>query len=106
MAVRVATVATAADTGAVVAYTDLVLPGGAPRHVWQWGTLVDRDHRGHRLGTAVKVANLGRLQRDYPERALVSTGNDETNAWMVSINEALGFELVELCRMHHRVLAG
>jgi GNAT superfamily N-acetyltransferase len=102
---RLTTVALTADTGAVVAYTDLVLPAGAPQHVWQWGTLVDRDHRGHRLGTAVKVANVRRLQQDHPERKLVTTGNDETNAWMVSINEALGFELVELCRMHHRVLA-
>ncbi len=103
---RVTTVAVHAESGAVVAYTDLILPAGAPQRVWQWGTLVDRAHRGHRLGTAVKVENLRRLQRDHPERTTVETGNDETNAWMVSINEALGFEVVELCRMHHRVLAG
>ncbi|MEO7236360.1 MAG: GNAT family N-acetyltransferase [Lapillicoccus sp.] len=103
--VRLTTVAVEEATGAVVAYTDLVLPSGAPTQVWQWGTLVDREHRGHRLGTAVKVENLRRLQQDHPERTVVGTGNDETNAWMVSINEALGFELVELCRMYHRVLA-
>lgn len=102
---RLTTVAVEQRTGAVVAYTDLILPSGAPAHAWQWGTLVDRAHRGHRLGLAVKVANLQRLRADYPERTLVGTGNDETNSWMVGINEVLGFELVELCRMYHRVLA-
>lgn len=101
---RLTTVAVEQRTGAVVAYTDLILPSGAPSHAWQWGTLVDRTHRGHRLGLAVKVANLQRLQADHPERTIVGTGNDETNEWMVGINEALGFELVELCRMYHRVL--
>ncbi len=101
---RLTTIAVAEATGEVVAYTDLVLPSGAPRNVWQWGTLVDRAHRGHRLGLAVKVANLRRLQQDHPERTVVGTGNDETNSWMVGINEALGFELVELCREYHRIL--
>lgn len=101
---RLTTVGVEQRTGAVVAYTDLVLPSGVPSHAWQWGTLVDRDHRGHRLGMAVKVANLQRLQKDYPDRTLVGTGNDETNTWMVAINEALGFELVELCRIYHCVL--
>ena len=101
---RLTTVAVEQRTGAVVAYTDLILPSGAPSHAWQWGTLVDRAHRGHRLGLAVKVANLQRLQADHPERTIVSTGNDETNGWMVGINEALGFEVVELCRIYHRVL--
>ena len=102
---RLTTVAVERRSGTVVAYTDLILPSGAPSHAWQWGTLVDREHRGHRLGLAVKVANLQRLQADHPERTIVGTGNDETNSWMVGINEALGFELVELCRMYHRVLA-
>lgn len=102
---RLTTVAVEQSTGTVVAYTDLVLPSGSPTHVWQWGTLVDRPHRGHRLGTAIKVENVRRLQEDHPERSVVATGNDETNSWMVNINEALGFHLVELCREYHRVLA-
>jgi hypothetical protein len=71
---------------------------------WQWGTLVHREHRGHRLGMAVKVENLRRLQADHPERRRVVTGNDDTNSWMVSINEDLGFRIVELCPAYQRHL--
>ena len=87
-----------------MAYTDLVLPSGAPSKVWQWGTLVDREHRGHRLGMAVKVANLRELQRAHPERETVGTGNDATNSYMVGINVELGFRVVELARMYRKVL--
>jgi hypothetical protein len=61
------------------------------------GTLVRRDHRGHRLGSAVKVANLEALQRDRPDVTTVETQNAEQNPWMVSINERLGFEPVAVC---------
>ena len=49
-------------TATVVAYTDLLMPGEDPGAVFQSGTLVRREHRGHRLGLAVKVANLRFLQ--------------------------------------------
>jgi len=78
----------------VVAFSDLVLQDGGSTRVSQWGTLVRRDHRGHRLGTAVKVANLAEVQRRHPERTEVHTTNAETNAAMVGINETLGFRAV------------
>ena len=90
--------------GEVVAYSDLVLPAGAPTTVFQWGTYVHREHRGRRLGMAIKVENLRRLQADHPERRRVVTGNDGTNSWMVSINEALGFHVVELSPAYKRKL--
>lgn len=96
--VRLTTVAIAEEgeqAGDVVAYTDIVLPSGAPTRAWQWGTYVHRAHRGHRLGMAIKVENLRRLQADHPERDRVVTGNDGTNDFMVSINEELGFRIVE-----------
>jgi GNAT superfamily N-acetyltransferase len=102
--VRLTTVAVHEATGDVVAYTDLMLPSGAPSVAWQWGTLVHKAHRGRRLGMAVKVENLRRLQGDHPERQRVVTGNDDTNAWMVSINEDLGFRIVELCPAYQRRL--
>ncbi len=79
-------------SGVVVAYTQLVLPSYDARFVHQWGTLVHRDHRGHRLGTAVKVANHRALQAgaDVSGRRAV-TWNAEVNDHMIGINERLGF---------------
>jgi GNAT superfamily N-acetyltransferase len=79
--------------GRVVAYTDLVTLAHDQPWVMQWGTLVHRDHRGHRLGLAVKAANLLQLLRSGAElngRRLV-TWNAEVNSHMIGINERLGF---------------
>jgi GNAT superfamily N-acetyltransferase len=84
--------------GDVVAYTDLIVQPEPSTDAWQWGTLVRRDHRGHRLGIAVKVANLG-LLASQTSRARVLTTNAETNSHMVDINVRLGFEAVEVCPM-------
>ncbi|KJK13218.1 hypothetical protein UB45_04470 [Terrabacter sp. 28] len=82
-------------TGVVAAYTDLSVPAGDPDVVFQWGTLVLPEFRGHRLGMAVKVANLDELARIAPDRRSVQTMNDEQNPWMVQINKDLGFEIIE-----------
>ncbi|HWU20194.1 MAG TPA: GNAT family N-acetyltransferase [Nocardioides sp.] len=78
--------------GTVAAYSSLVLTEPDPDWVFQWGTLVDPAHRGHRLGLAVKVANLRLLQRDprAAGRRLV-TWNAGVNDHMIAINERLGF---------------
>lgn len=87
------TVALAPD-GAVAAYTDLMAPSHDTTHVYQWGTLASREHRGHRLGLAVKVANLRLLQRERPDVTRLTTYNAEVNAHMIGVNEALGFRPV------------
>jgi GNAT superfamily N-acetyltransferase len=84
-------------TGDVVAYTDLMMPRAPSRDVHQWGTLVHRDHRGHRLGMAVKVRNLQQLAAVDSGRLRVMTCNAETNHFMVDINIRLGFEAIEVC---------
>jgi GNAT superfamily N-acetyltransferase len=76
-----------------VAQSDLALQTEGDTAV-QWGTYVHRDHRGHRLGAAVKVANLRAVQRERPDIRRIDTSNAETNSWMVSINERLGFEIL------------
>lgn len=80
--------------GEVVAYTELVVPATG-RTAYQWGTLVLPEHRGHRLGLAVKLTNLRFLQWDRPDLMTVTTYNAESNAPMVAVNQALGFVPVE-----------
>jgi GNAT superfamily N-acetyltransferase len=81
---------------AVVAYSVAATSNDDHRHVDQWGTLVDPAHRGHRLGLAVKCAMLRALSDGFPDKAFIETTNAETNAHMVAINEALGFEVVQV----------
>jgi GNAT superfamily N-acetyltransferase len=80
--------------GEVVAYTDLATTVHEPDRAYQWGTLVRREHRGHRLGVAVKVANLRLLQRENPGVRRLTTYNAEVNSHMVGVNEAMGFRPV------------
>ncbi|GAA4710397.1 GNAT family N-acetyltransferase [Nocardioides conyzicola] len=77
--------------GEVVAYSDLVTTVHEPGRAYQWGTLVRSDARGHRLGLAVKVANLRQLQERRPDIRELITYNAEVNAHMIGVNERLGF---------------
>ena len=49
------------------------------------------EHRGHRLGTLVKVANLYHARAERPELLVIDTCNADSNPYMVRINEAMGF---------------
>jgi GNAT superfamily N-acetyltransferase len=44
-------------SGALAAWTMLALDADVSDHAWQQTTIVDPDHRGHRLGLLVKVEN-------------------------------------------------
>jgi len=92
--VKVSTGALAAD-GRLVAYTDLVLTAHESERAYQWGTLVHPDHRGHRLGLAVKVANVRLLQETHPQITTVVTFNADVNAPMVAVNDRVGFRPVQ-----------
>jgi GNAT superfamily N-acetyltransferase len=89
--------------GTVVANSDLGVPREADE-AHQWGTLVHPEHRGHRLGAALKVANLKALMERQPDVARVITTNAETNAWMVAINDRLGFRPVAMVPSFRRLL--
>jgi len=80
----------------VVAQSTLAVPLADGTTVYQWGTMVHRDHRGHRLGLATKAVNLREVQAFRDDLTLVTTQNAETNDYMVSINEKIGFRPVEV----------
>jgi len=80
----------------VAAHSTLAVPRGESTTVYQWGTFVHRAHRGHRLGLATKAVNLRAAQAFRDDLTLVTTQNAETNDFMVSINEKLGFRPVEV----------
>jgi GNAT superfamily N-acetyltransferase len=77
--------------GRLVGFTDLQVPLGRPERAFQGGTLVLREHRGHRLGALMKAAALRELAAEFPGVRRISTYNSESNTPMVAVNEALGF---------------
>jgi GNAT superfamily N-acetyltransferase len=92
---RYETLALTADRE-VVAHSTLAVPLTESTTVYQWGTFVHRAHRGHKLGLAAKAVNLRAAQAFRDDLTLVTTQNAETNDFMVSINERMGFEPVEV----------
>jgi GNAT superfamily N-acetyltransferase len=86
----VGAVAVHRPTGRSVAYTTMGVPLSEPVRAYQWDTLVLAEHRGHRLGTLVKLAGLQRLVDEAPEVRFISTWNAQENAPMIRVNDALG----------------
>jgi GNAT superfamily N-acetyltransferase len=88
-----ASVARRLHDGALVAFTDLLTKVHDPDNVFQDGTLVVREERGHRLGLLVKLANLDRLRAAAPDALRMHTSNADTNVWMAAVNDAMGFRV-------------
>jgi GNAT superfamily N-acetyltransferase len=82
------------STGRLVGYSDLGVPQGASVG-YQWDTIVRSEHRGHRLGLLLKLANLRALKTQLPEVRYLNTWNDDDNRHMVAVNERLGFDVME-----------
>jgi hypothetical protein len=79
----------------MVALTEMMTTVHQPDLGWQGGTLVLSEHRGRRLGMAVKVANLRAFQSEFAKVRVVHSWNAEANGPMVAINDMLGFRPVE-----------
>ncbi len=91
---RGTTVAAAAldrSTGRMVGLSEVLLPHTNSRVAAQGDTLVLREHRGRRLGLAVKLAVLDELARNHSAVRYVVTYNAAENAPMLAVNAALGF---------------
>lgn len=91
---KVSTVARHDATGTLAGFTEIAVPLGAPESAWQHDTLVRREHRGHGLGLAMKVANLAEVESRHPAVRTVSTWNAADNEHMIAVNEEMGFAAV------------
>lgn len=80
--------------GRLAAYTQMGGGSGNPGRLYQWDTFVRPEHRGRRLGMAVKVPNLRSLQADLDQPAVLHTWNAPENAPMIAVNRHLGFRAI------------
>jgi GNAT superfamily N-acetyltransferase len=78
-------------SGRLVGFSYLSVPRQKGRAVQQYATLVLREHRGHRLGMLLKIANLVHLAGYSPGHPSILTFNAEENRPMLDVNEAVGF---------------
>ncbi|WP_433494420.1 N-acetyltransferase family protein [Micromonospora sp. CA-248089] len=78
-------------SGRLVGWTQLSLDASSTDHAWQQITLVDPDHRGHRLGLLCKAGNLEYALAHEPALRAVDTWNAVANRHMVAINDQLGY---------------
>jgi GNAT superfamily N-acetyltransferase len=99
---KVTTVARHDASGRLVGFTEVAIPLGAPESAWQHDTLVVREHRGHGLGFAMKLANLLAVHERHAEVRRINTGNAEENAPMIAVNEDLGFRVEAHSTEWHR----
>ncbi|WP_214108945.1 GNAT family N-acetyltransferase [Acrocarpospora catenulata] len=99
------TVARHRETGRLAGFTQLNTEGG---RISPWGrqtdTAVLREHRGHRLGLAVKVANTAWFIESEPQVRTIATWNAVTNSRMIAINERMGFRLLDIWHEWERKL--
>jgi GNAT superfamily N-acetyltransferase len=89
-------VAALADaTGAMAAFTGVLVDPESPSWGFQQLTAVTRPHRGHRLGLLVKTAMLELLASAEPQVEWIQTGNAASNEHMIAVNEQLAYRVVE-----------
>jgi mycothiol synthase len=79
--------------GACVGGTEVHYEPWDPEVVLQQNTGVDPAHRGLGLAKWVKAAMLLRIRDEWPDAERVRTGNAYSNAAMLAVNDALGFEV-------------
>ena len=79
----------------LVAWTKIAGDLVSEAHAWQNITLVAPEHRGRRLGTLVKIANLAHVRALRPGLERIDTCNAASNEHMLRINRAMGFRPID-----------
>jgi GNAT superfamily N-acetyltransferase len=81
-------------TGELAGHTVVVVDAERPQIGDQHDTSVVAAHRGHRLGLLLKADMVRWLMDAEPSLATVDTWNMESNAFMIGVNERLGYEVL------------
>lgn len=84
------TIAIESRTGEVVGYTQLTVSRTDPATAYQWDTFVTAEHRGHRLGGLMKLANFDVVTSRHVAPRRIRTENSVLNQPMIAVNDALG----------------
>lgn len=79
------------ETGAVAALTGMVLRPGRLDLCWQRDTAVVARFRGLGLGRVVKAAMMRGLIAEFPELGRIVTNTAADNAYMIRVNEQIGY---------------
>jgi GNAT superfamily N-acetyltransferase len=87
------TAITKEDNGDISGLTEVTYNPHKSTLIYQSLTGVKDKYRGKGLGKWLKAAMLLRIREDFPEVKIVITGNANSNAPMLSINDRLGFKV-------------
>lgn len=86
------TVAAVDETdGAVVGFSELVVPGDGSGDGQHYGTAVLPEHRGRGLARWMKAASIRHALERHPQLSGLCTDTAQSNTPMLAVNDALGY---------------
>lgn len=86
------TLITREKNGIISGLTEMLYHPSIPEKGFQNLTGVKQEYRGRGLGKLLKAHMLLWFTKEYPQVKVIVTGNDVTNAPMLSINTRMGFK--------------